>query len=196
MAQHVERSHLILTNMSRYEDGFDQSAEDTLSDEGTMVEPDVRRKISDYIDDMGLKKEHVYRVKISDLRRACRAVLEGASVEEAATTMTRSNFMTASDDAEGETLEEFADWAADLQSTFDQKRYEIMARQIYNSWPNHGADVDWSIVIDHYFKNRTKNLHTEVDRDKLYEMLLSYAEDHYDGSVPPTTTVVPTKPIR
>lgn len=116
-------------------------------------------------------------------------------VEEASTVMTRSNFITASkddNDEDLEQLEEFYDWAVDHKGRFDEKRYDLMAKQVYDSWPEHGQEVDWSKVVDVFLRLRSKNVHSEVDRDKLYEKVLSYAENHYQGNVPPTVVSAPT----
>jgi hypothetical protein len=113
-------------------------------------------------------------------------------IVEASTTMGRMNFMSTADEEEvdeDKALEEFADWAQGFQDNYDNKRYEMIARQVFDSWPHHGKDVDWAKVLDIYVKNRDKNLHTELDKDKLYEKLLDLAEDHYDGSTPPVAQV-------
>jgi hypothetical protein len=113
-------------------------------------------------------------------------------IVEASTTMGRMNFMSTADEEEvdeDEALEEFADWAQGFQDNYDNKRYEVIARQVFDGWPHHGKDVDWAKVLDLYLQNRTKNLHTELDKDKLYEKLLDLAEDHYDGSTPPVAQV-------
>lgn len=113
-------------------------------------------------------------------------------IVEASNTMGRMNFMSTADDEEedeGEALEEFADWAQGFQDNFDNKRYETIARQVYDNWPHREPDVDWSKVVDVYVKNRAKNVHSELDKDKLYEKVLSLAEDHYDGNVPPVAQV-------
>ena len=112
--------------------------------------------------------------------------------EEAATTMTRSNFVTCGDEKDDERLSEFADWAVNFQDNYDEKRYEILARQVYNDWPDHNTDVDWADVVDKFLKHRTKVLGAELDKNKLYEKVLSYVENHYDGNVPPTVVVAPT----
>jgi hypothetical protein len=109
-------------------------------------------------------------------------------IVEASNTMGRMNFITSDDKEEKdeqEALEEFADWSQGFQDNYNNKRYEMLARQIYNNWPNHGADVDWAKVIDLFLDSRMKNLHTELDKDKLYEKVLNLAEDHFDGSTPP-----------
>lgn len=109
---------------------------------------------------------------------------------EQASTMGRMSMMsTADEDPKEEILPEFADWAQGFQDSYDNKRYEQLARQVFDAWPHHGPDVDWAKVVDIYVKNRAKNVHTELDKDKLYEKVLNLAEDHYDGNTPPTVRV-------
>jgi hypothetical protein len=112
-------------------------------------------------------------------------------IVEASNTMGRMNFMSTADEdpTDDEPLEEFADWAQGFQDSYDNKRYEQLARQVFDAWPHHGPDVDWAKVVDIYVKNRAKNVHTELDKDKLYEKVLNLAEDHYDGNTPPTVRV-------
>jgi hypothetical protein len=100
-----------------------------------------------------------------------------------------SMMSTADEDPDDKILPEFADWAQGFQNNYDNKRYETIARQVFNAWPHHERGVDWAKVVDIYIKSRTKNLHTELDRDKLYEKVLNLAEDHYDGSTPPVAQV-------
>lgn len=115
---------------------------------------------------------------------------EEFGLDEQASTMGRMNFMSTADEKpEEKILPEFADWAQGFQDNYDNKRYEVIARQVFDSWPEHGQDVDWSKVIDIYIKTRAKNLHTELDKDKLYEKVLNLAEDHFDGSTPPVAQV-------
>lgn len=216
-------------------------AKDTLNDDGTYVEPDVRKAIKTYLDSMGLNDNKI-KLSRKQLRALVREML-GAdryesqrvvcpscgssdvetwaadgksfdadygeclscehsddidaflSTEEASTVMTRSNFITASDDQKDEELkqlEEFYDWAVDHKGRFDEKRYDLMAKQVYDSWPDHSQEVDWSKVVDIFLRLRSKNVHSEVDKDKLYEKVLSYAENHYQGNVPPTVVSAPT----
>jgi hypothetical protein len=110
---------------------------------------------------------------------------------EASNTMGRMNFMSTADEDEEETeaIEEFADWAQGFQDNFDNKRYETIARQVFNNWPHRGPDVDWAKVVDVYIKSRAKNIHSELDKNKLYEKVLSLAEDNYDGDIPPVAQV-------
>lgn len=220
---------------NRPNDGYDIDANDTLLDDGTYVEPDVRRSLKKYFTTMGLTNK---KVKVSELRKAIRSALSENNIEnvplkcpdcgsrniglwsiegnvknpdwaeckkcgasgristyaviEASSTMGRTNFMNTSDEDEtvkDETLEEFADWAQGFQDNYNNKRYEILARQVFDSWPHRGPDVNWSKVIDNFLKNRVKNLHVELDKDKLYEKVLNLVEDNYDGNVPPTASV-------
>lgn len=229
-------SRFLVRGMSHQpKDGYELDAEDTLNDQGTFVEPDVRNSIKKYLKKMGLTNKK--NVKVSELRQAIRdAITEslgqcplkcpgcgskeiglwsvagdvknpdwaeckkcGASgrissyeIVEQASTMSRMNFMNTADKDEeddNQALEEFADWAQGFQDNYDNKRYEILARQVFDSWPHKGPDVDWSKVIDVFIKNRVKNLHAELDKNKLYEKVLNLAEDHFDGSTPPVAQV-------
>ncbi len=117
--------------------------------------------------------------------------IENYEIVEASNTMGRMNFMNTSDDEHQEDvpLEEFADWAQGFQDNYDEQKYEILARQVYDSWPHHDPDVDWLKVVDIYMKNRVKNLHLEFDKNKLYEKLLSYVENGYNGKIPPVISM-------
>lgn len=185
-----------------HKQGYDQEAIETLDEPGTFVYPAAKEKIKSFLKAMGLTNGKKAKIRVSEIRNllkdilseaVCSKCLKGKKCDkcikdEQLSTFGRSNFVTASDSSneEEENINEFADWAAGFQEDFDNKHYEQLARQIYDDWPQHSNDVDWSIVLDTYIKNRKKNIHTEIDKDKLYEKLLSYVESRYDGITPPT----------
>lgn len=185
-----------------YKQGYDQEAVETLDEPGVFVYPAAKEKIKKFLNAMGLTKGQKVKIKVSEIRNLIRDILSEAVcsectndkscdeclMDEQLSTVGRSNFMTASDNSseEEEAINEFTDWAAGFQEDFDNKRYEQLARQIYDDWPEHGTEVDWANVLDIYIKNRKKNIHTEIDKDRLYEKLLSYAESRYDGMISPT----------
>lgn len=112
------------------------------------------------------------RIKVSELRRLARGILN-----EARTYASRQSMVTSSDDHDGEEqLDEFHDFEDDFADKITDKRYEAMAKEIYDAWSDRSADVDWAGVVNLFARNRSKNLSQEVDKTKLYEKVLSLVE--------------------
>lgn len=77
---------------------------------------------------------------------------------------------------EAQELEEFHDYEHDFVEKLSDKKYEMMATEIYNAWKSRDVDVDWAGVVDLYARNQSKNLGQKVDKTKLYEKVLDLVE--------------------
>jgi len=77
---------------------------------------------------------------------------------------------------EARELEEFHDFENDFVERLSDKKYEQMAKELYDAWASKDVDVDWAGVVDLYARNHSKNLGQKVDKTKLYEKVLDLVE--------------------
>lgn len=73
---------------------------------------------------------------------------------------------------------EFHSYEQDFAEKLSDRKYESMAKQIFDAWASKDTDVDWAGVVNIFARNHSKNLGQEVDRSKLYEKVLDLVEAH------------------
>lgn len=138
-------------------------------------------------------------IKVSELRAMIREALG-----ETPTIASRQSTMTADDDddegpdlADGKGKEQLNDvdemtesfkpkksgnicelhsYEQDFAEKLSDKKYAMMAQEIFNAWASHDTDVDWAGVVNLFARNHSKNLGQEVDKTKLYEKVLDLVE--------------------
>ncbi len=123
--------------------------------------------------------DKMIRIKVSKIR----ALVREALGEEASTVTSRQTIMTADDSKKSDEKDELLN---DLQEVYgfdelfvdklNDKKYESMAKQIFDAWSERGVDVDWLGVVNLFARNHSKNLAQEVDKTKLYEKVLNLVE--------------------
>ncbi len=85
---------------------------------------------------------------------------------------------------DGDALEEFHDFENDFVERLSDKKYEAMAKQIFDAWGDkEDADVDWEGVVALFARNHSKNLGQLVDKTKLYEKVLDLVEKHEESKL-------------
>lgn len=77
---------------------------------------------------------------------------------------------------ESREIEEFVDYEQDFSERLSEKKYELMAQEIFNAWGSKDTDVDWAGVVNLFARNHSKNLGQKVDKTKLYEKVLDLVE--------------------
>lgn len=75
-----------------------------------------------------------------------------------------------------EPVVELRSFEDDFAEKISDKKYEAMAKQIFDAWHERGVDVDWAGVVNLFARNHSKNLGQEVDKTKLYEKVLDLVE--------------------
>lgn len=147
------------------------------------------------------------KIKVSELRKLIRETLEAsptASADKCSTCGGRGRCFTwcpeqyvtqdgdTKDDTlqngkgkeqlnDGDTVVEFRSFDEDFASKITDKKYQDMAKQIFDAWAERGVDVDWAGVVNLFARNHSKNLGQEVDKTKLYEKVLDIVEKHSEG---------------
>jgi hypothetical protein len=122
------------------------------------------------------------RIKVSELRALVREAMG-----EASTVTSRQTLMSAADEPEVEDMlgksdiTEFRSFDDDFAEKFSDRKYEEMARELYNAWSQRGVDVDWAGVVNLYARNHSKNLAMDIDKSKLYEKVLTFVERDFDA---------------
>jgi hypothetical protein len=71
---------------------------------------------------------------------------------------------------------ELNSYEQDFAEKLTDKKYTMMAQEIFNAWASHDTDVDWAGVVNLFARNHSKNLGQEVDKTKLYEKVLDLVE--------------------
>ncbi len=102
------------------------------------------------------------RIKVSELRALVREAMGASSPS----------------DPPARSIVEFQNFDDDFDKLTD-KKYNEMAKQLYDAWAKRGVDVDWAGVVNLYARNHSKNLATEIDKTKLYEKVLTFVERDY-----------------
>ena len=137
-------------------------------------------------------------IKVSELRAMIREALG-----ETPTIASRQSMMTTGDDDEGPDLAdgkgqeqlndidevtesvrrkkssnicELHSYEQDFAEKLSDKKYTMMAKEIFSAWASHDTDVDWAGVVNLFARNHSKNLGQEVDKTKLYEKVLDLVE--------------------
>ncbi len=85
---------------------------------------------------------------------------------------------TVSPDSEKREIEEFHSFEQDFAEKLSDKKYQSMAKQIFDAWASKDADVDWAGVVNIFARNHSKNLGQQIDKTKLYEKVLDLVEKH------------------
>jgi hypothetical protein len=81
-------------------------------------------------------------------------------------------------------VNEFHNFENDFVERLSDKKYEAMAKQIFDAWGDkEDADVDWEGVVSLFARNHSKNLGQLVDKSKLYEKVLDLVEKHEDAQI-------------
>ncbi len=111
-----------------------------------------------------MQGSNLRRIRVSELRRLVRSVLSERHAL----------------DGELPSSGGYADSLEDLDSKMTDKRYDDMAKRVFDAWSERGVDVDWMRVVQIYARNNSKNLATKVDTQKLYEKVLSLVEERAD----------------
>lgn len=109
------------------------------------------------------------RIKVSELRALVREAMGDSPISGQA----EKDALGCSD------IVEFRSFDDDFAEKLSDKKYEVMAKQLYDAWSKRGVDVDWAGVVNLYARNHSKNLATEIDKTKLYEKVLSLVEKDY-----------------
>lgn len=124
------------------------------------------------------------KIKVSALRKLIRESLEVGSAPR------RQSVVTSADEEENplqngkgkeqlnddDNIVEFRSFDEDFASKIGDKKYQDMAKQIFDAWSERGVDVDWAGVVNLFARNHSKNLGQEVDKTKLYEKVLDLVE--------------------
>lgn len=128
------------------------------------------------------------RIKVSELRKLVREAMN-------APIASRQSMIQASDEEDSDNLQngkgveqlndsddlkEFHSFEDDFVARLSDKKYEAMAKQIFDAWASRDTDVDWAGVVNLFARNHSKNLGQEVDKTKLYEKVLDLVERHAD----------------
>ncbi len=71
---------------------------------------------------------------------------------------------------------ELHSYEQDFAEKLSDKKYAMMAQEIFGAWASHDTDVDWAGVVNLFARNHSKNLGQEVDKTKLYEKVLDLVE--------------------
>ena len=77
-------------------------------------------------------------------------------------------------------IAEFHSFERDFEERLSDKKYEAIAKQIFDAWSSRDTDVDWAGVVKLFARNHSKNLGQEVDQTKLYEKVLDLVEKHVE----------------
>ncbi len=112
------------------------------------------------------------RIKVSELRALVREAMGDAPISEPV----EQDMLGRSD------ITEFRSFDDDFADKLSDKKYEAMAKQLYDAWSERGVDVDWAGVVNLYARNHSKNLAAEIDKTKLYEKVLSLVERDFKAS--------------
>ncbi len=115
------------------------------------------------------------RIKVSELR----ALVREAMGEAPANPLMAEVDEPAEDMLGRSDITEFRSFDDDFADKLSDKKYEAMAKQLYDAWSERGVDVDWAGVVNLYARNHSKNLAAEIDKTKLYEKVLSFVEKDY-----------------
>lgn len=109
------------------------------------------------------------RIKVSELRAMVREAMGEGPIPEPV----KQDMLGCSE------ITEFRSFDDDFADKLSDKKYEAMAKQLYDAWSERGVDVDWAGVVNLYARNHSKNLAAEIDKTKLYEKVLNLVErDH------------------
>lgn len=84
---------------------------------------------------------------------------------------------------ESREIVELHSYEQDFAEKLSDKKYEMMAKEIYNAWASKDTDVDWAGVVNLYARNHSKNLGQEVDKTKLYEKVLDLVENNSESNL-------------
>jgi hypothetical protein len=116
--------------------------------------------------------EKKIQIKVSELRALVREAMSPSRAKSLST-----NFEKHSKDKLGNSkIVEFRSFDEDFAEKLSDKKYEAMAKQLYDAWSERGVDVDWAGVVNLYARNHSQNLAAEIDKTKLYEKVLSFVE--------------------
>jgi hypothetical protein len=133
--------------------------------------------------------DKMIRIKVSELRKLVREAMN-------APVASRQGMIQAADGEDdtdnsqagkskeqlndSDDLKEFHSFENDFAQRLSDKKYEGMAKQIFDAWASRDTDVDWAGVVNLFARNHSKNLGQEVDKTKLYEKVLDLVERHAD----------------
>jgi hypothetical protein len=133
--------------------------------------------------------DKMIRIKVSELRKLVREAMN-------APVASRQGMIQAADSEDdtdnsqagkskeqlndSDDLKEFHSFENDFAQRLSDKKYEGMAKQIFDAWASRDTDVDWAGVVNLFARNHSKNLGQEVDKTKLYEKVLDLVERHAD----------------
>jgi len=115
------------------------------------------------------------RIKVSELR----VLVREAMGEAPAKPMMVEADEPVEDKLGRSDITEFRSFDDDFADKLSDKKYEAMAKQLYDAWSERGVDVNWAGVVNLYARNHSKNLAAEIDKTKLYEKVLSFVEKGY-----------------
>src|SRR5574338_134999 len=124
------------------------------------------------------------KIKISELRKLIREAIEGGAPVAPTTAIVSDedggdplhNEKGKEQLTDADTVVEFRSFDEDFALKITDKKYQDMAKQIFDAWSERGVDVDWAGVVNLFARNHSKNLGQEVDKTKLYEKVLDLVE--------------------
>lgn len=133
--------------------------------------------------------DKMIRIKVSELRKLVReamnapiasrqGMIQAADSEDDADHLQNGKGKEQLNDSDD--LNEFHNFEDDFVARLSDKKYEAMAKQIFDAWASRDTDVDWAGVVNLFARNHSKNLGQEVDKTKLYEKVLDLVERHAD----------------